>query len=127
MPRIIGKDIPDNKQVWISLTYITGIGRTSAMKLCEASGVDAGKKAHELSDEEKARLTQEIEAACVVEGQLRRMVAGDITRLRKIGCYRGMRHARSLPCRGQRTQTNARTRKGKKKTVAGKKSVKDMK
>jgi len=85
------------------------------------------KKAHELTDEEKARLTQEIEATAVVEGQLRRMVAGDITRLRKIGCYRGIRHARSLPCRGQRTQTNARTRKGKKKTVAGKKSVKDMK
>ena len=127
MPRIIGKDIPDNKQVWISLTYITGIGRTTALKLCEASGVDAGKKAFQLTDDEKMRITQEIEAACVVEGQLRRMVAGDISRLRKIGCYRGIRHAKGLPCRGQRTQTNARTRKGKKKTIAGKKSVKDMK
>jgi small subunit ribosomal protein S13 len=85
------------------------------------------KKAHQLTDDEKSRLTQEIEGTCVVEGQLRRMVAADITRLRKIGCYRGFRHARGLPCRGQRTQTNARTRKGKKKTIAGKKSVKDMK
>lgn len=127
MPRIIGKDIPDNKQVWISLTYISGIGRTTAVKLCEASGVDPMKKAFQLTDDEKSRLTQEIEGTCVVEGQLRRMVAADITRLRKIGCYRGFRHARGLPCRGQRTQTNARTRKGKKKTVAGKKSVKDMK
>jgi small subunit ribosomal protein S13 len=127
MPRIIGKDIPDNKQVWISLTYISGIGRTTAVKLCEASGVDPMKKAHQLTDDEKSRLTQEIEGTCVVEGQLRRMVAADITRLRKIGCYRGFRHARGLPCRGQRTQTNARTRKGKKKTIAGKKSVKDMK
>ena len=127
MPRIIGKDIPDNKQVWISLTYITGIGRTTSIKICEAAGVDPSMKAHQLSDDEKSRITQEIEASCVVEGQLRRMVSGDIQRLRKIGSYRGIRHARSLPCRGQRTQTNARTRKGKKKTVAGKKSVKDMK
>jgi len=127
MPRILGKDIPDNKPVWISLTYITGIGRTTALKLCEATGVDSGKRAHQLTDDEKSRLTQEIEGQCVVEGQLRRMVSGDISRLRKIGCYRGIRHARGLPVRGQRTQTNARTRKGKRKTVAGKKSVKDMK
>ncbi|MBF0198497.1 MAG: 30S ribosomal protein S13 [Planctomycetes bacterium] len=127
MPRIIGKDIPDNKQVWISLTYISGIGQTTAVKLCDACGIDSAKKARELSEDEKSRLTQEIEASCLVEGQLRRSVAADITRLRKIGSFRGIRHSRGLPVRGQRTQTNARTRKGKRKTVAGKKSVKDMK
>ncbi len=127
MPRIIGKDIPDNKQVWVSLTYISGVGKTTAQKLCDACGIDSSKKAHELTEDEKSRLTQEIDANCLVEGQLRRAVAGDITRLRKINSYRGIRHARGLPCRGQRTQTNSRTRKGKKKTVAGKKSVKDMK
>lgn len=127
MPRIIGKDIPDNKPVWISLTYIAGIGNTTAVKLCDACGIDPQKRAHELTDDDKSRLSQEIDASCIVEGQLRRMVSSDITRLRKIGCYRGIRHSRGLPCRGQRTQTNARTRKGKRKTVASKKSVKEMK
>jgi small subunit ribosomal protein S13 len=127
MPRVVGKDIPDHKKVWVSLTYITGVGKATAYKLCDACGIDGEKKARELTEDEKSRLNQEIEGSCFVEGQLRRMVSQDVTRLRKIGCYRGIRHARSLPCRGQRTQTNARTRKGKKKTVAGKKSVKDMK
>ena len=127
MPRIVGKDIPDNKQTWISLTYITGIGKSTAKKLCENCGIDPFKRAHLLTEDERSQLAQEMEAICVVEGQLRRMVAQDIGRLRKIGCYRGIRHARGLPVRGQRTQTNGRTRKGKRKTIAGKKSVKEMK
>jgi small subunit ribosomal protein S13 len=127
MPRIIGKDIPDNKQVWVSLTYIVGIGRTSALRLCDICGIDGSKKARDLTDDEKSRLAQEIDGSFVVEGQLRRMVSGDIQRLRKIGCNRGIRHSKGLPVRGQRTQTNARTRKGKRKTVASKKSVKEMK
>jgi len=127
MPRIIGKDIPDNKPVWVSLTYIMGIGITSSKKICKNCDIDPYKRAHMLSEDEKSRIAQEIESCYIVEGQLKRMVAADITRLRKIGSYRGIRHARGLPTRGQRTQTNARTRKGKKKTVAGKKSVKEMK
>lgn len=127
MPRIIGKDIPDNKQVWISLTYIVGVGQTTSKRLCDVCGIDPTKKARDLTDDEKSRIAQEIDGSYVVEGQLRRMVSGDIGRLRKIGCFRGIRHAKGLPVRGQRTQTNARTRKGKRKTVASKKSVKDMK
>jgi small subunit ribosomal protein S13 len=127
MPRIIGKDIPDNKQVWISLTYIVGIGRTSSQKLCDICGIDGSKMARDLTDDEKSRLAQEIDGSYTVEGQLRRLVSGDIARLRKIGCFRGIRHTKGLPVRGQRTQTNARTRKGKRKTVAAKKSVKEMK
>ncbi len=127
MARIVGKDVPNNKPTFIGLTYIVGIGNTSAALICEACGIDAQRRIGDLSEDELSRIGQEIEGTYLVEGQLRRQVAGDITRLRKISCYRGIRHARALPCRGQRTRTNSRTRKGRRKTVAGKKSVKTLK
>ncbi|MBF0243662.1 MAG: 30S ribosomal protein S13 [Planctomycetes bacterium] len=127
MARLIGTDIPNNKQAWVGLTYIAGIGKNTALKLCDITGIEKSKKVGELDEDELSRLAREIEASILVEGQLRRSVAADISRLRKIGCYRGVRHACGLPVRGQRTRTNARNRKGKRKTVAGKKSVKAMK
>jgi len=126
MPRLIGVDIP-NKRLEIALTYIFGIGRTSAEKICDAQNLDRGMRANDLTEEQLTNLATYIQRTYSVEGQLRRAVAGNISRLRDIGCYRGMRHRRGLPVRGQRTRTNARTRKGPKKTVAGKKSVKGMK
>jgi len=127
MPRVIGVDIPNNKRLEISLTYIFGVGRTTSQKVCEALKLDPGMKAQDLTEEEITNLATYIQKNYPVEGQLRRTIAGNIGRLRDIGCYRGMRHRRGLPVRGQRTRTNARTRKGPKKTVAGKKSVKGMK
>ncbi len=124
MPRIVGVDIPNNKPVWISLTYIHGIGRFQSAKLIEACKLDAYKRAHELTEDEVARIAGELEKNHVVEGQLKRQVGSNITRLKDIACYRGIRHRRGLPARGQRTKTNARTRKGPRKTVAGKKGVK---
>ncbi len=126
MPRVAGVDIPNDKAIWVSLTYIEGIGRTSADKILETAGIERDKRAKNLTEEEISRIANIISDNYVVEGQLRRQVAQNISRLRDINCWRGIRHRRGLPVRGQRTRTNARTRKGKKKTVAGKRSVKEM-
>ena len=126
MPRLLGVDIPNDKPIVFSLRYLYGVGDQVARELCHKAGVDPSKQARELHDEEIARMTTILEKDYVVEGQLRRQVGQDISRLRDIKCYRGMRHRLGLPVRGQRTRTNARTRKGPKKTVAGKKGVKDL-
>lgn len=126
MPRILGVDLPNDKQTHISLRYIYGIGPTLALRVCEQARVDPLRKARELSDEEIARIATILDRDYTVEGPLRRQVNQNIARLRDIGCYRGIRHRKSLPVRGQRTKTNARTRKGVRKTVAGKKGVKEM-
>lgn len=126
MPRILGVDIPNDKKIRISLRYLYGIGPFLADQLCERTGVDPEKRARELSDDELAKLIALLDSEYTVEGQLQRVVQQNIARLRDINCYRGLRHRRGLPVRGQRTQTNARTRKGPRKTVAGKKGVKDM-
>lgn len=127
MPRLIGVDIPSEKRLEISLTYLYGIGPTRAKETCAALGLDPGKKAKDLTDEEIGAITGYFEQNYEIEGDLRRRVMQSINRLRDIACYRGLRHRRGLPVRGQRTKTNARGRKGPKKTVAGKKSVKAMK
>jgi small subunit ribosomal protein S13 len=127
MPRVIGVDIPGNKRLEIALTYVFGIGRPTAMKICDELALDRGLRAGELSEEQITAIATHVQKNYSVEGQLRRAIAGNISRLRDIACYRGLRHRRGLPVRGQRTRTNARTRKGPKKTVAGKKSVKGMK
>jgi small subunit ribosomal protein S13 len=126
MPRIVGVDIPDNKVTYVALQYIHGIGKHTALMLCEELGLDPMRRARDLTDEELARLAGQIEQGVIVEGNLRRQTQQNISRLKEIACYRGMRHRRGLPVRGQRTQTNARTRKGPKRTVAGKKSVKQL-
>ena len=126
MPRILGVDIPNDKATHIALRYLYGIGPTTALRLCEQAHVDPQRRAKELSDDDLARLATILDREYVVEGPLRRQVQQNIARLRDIGCYRGLRHRRSLPVRGQRTRTNARTRKGPRKTVAGKKGVKEM-
>ena len=126
MPRLVGVEIPDNKPVRVSLTYIYGIGPTTAMRILKEAGVDQAVRGKNLSEDELSRLATIIERNYTVEGELRRQNQQNISRLREIGCYRGLRHRRGLPVRGQRTRTNARTRKGRKKTVAGKKSVKSM-
>jgi len=127
MPRVIGVDIPPNKRLEIALTYIYGVGKTTSHKVCDALKLDRGIRARDLTEEQIANLANYLQKEYPVEGTLRRQVAAAIGRLRDIGCYRGMRHRRGLPVRGQRTRTNARTRKGPRKTVAGKKSVKGMK
>jgi len=121
--RIAGVDIPREKRLEISLTYIYGIGRTTAARVCAETGVSVDTRVRDLTDEEVGRLRSWIDANCKVEGDLRRDVASDIKRKMEIGSYQGVRHRRGLPVRGQRTHTNARTRKGPKKTVAGKKKV----
>ncbi len=126
MPRIVGVDVPNDKPVWIALTYIHGIGRHVAGRVLKEANIDVSVKAGKLTEDEVSRITQVIDRECIVEGQLRRQVSQNIARLRDITCYRGIRHRRGLPVRGQQTQSNARTRKGKKKTVAGKKGVKEM-
>jgi small subunit ribosomal protein S13 len=126
MPRIVGVDIPNEKVTWVALQYVHGIGKATALKLCDRLGIDARRRAKDLTDEELARLANLIEQSAVVEGNLRRQTQQNIARLKEIGCYRGLRHRRGLPVRGQRTQTNARTRKGPRKTVAGKRSVKEL-
>jgi small subunit ribosomal protein S13 len=126
MPRIMGVDLPNDKPTHISLRYIEGIGPTLALRLCEQARVDPQRRARELSEEEVARIASILDRDYVVEGALRRQTQQNIARLRDIGCYRGLRHRKSLPVRGQRTRTNARTRKGPRKTVAGKKGVKEM-
>jgi len=126
MPRLVGVDIPGNKPVIIALTYVYGIGNVSAQSICEVLTVDPIKRAHELSEDELSRIASYIDRNFIVEGELRRLESSNIARLRQIGCYRGIRHRRGLPVRGQRTRTNARTRKGKKRTVAGRKGVKEL-
>jgi small subunit ribosomal protein S13 len=117
MPRIIGIDIPNEKRIEIALTYIFGIGRKRASEILEEAGIPFEKKAKELDDQEVSAITRIIQAKYQVEGDLRRLQTGNIKRLMGIGAYRGIRHKRNLPARGQRTKTNARTRKGPKKTI----------
>lgn len=126
MPRIAGVDIPSDKRVDISLRYIYGVGPTNAVDILKAARIDAAVKAGKLTEDEISRIANIIDRDFVVEGQLRRQIQQNIARLRDIRCYRGIRHARGLPVRGQRTRTNARTRKGPRKTVAGKKGVKEQ-
>lgn len=126
MPRIVGVDIPNEKKTYVSLQYIHGIGKYQAIQLCKSLDLDPHRRAKELTDEELARIANEIEQSLVTEGNLRRQTQQNISRLKEIACYRGMRHRRGLPARGQRTRTNARARKGPRKTVAGKKSVKQL-
>jgi len=126
MPRLLGVDIPNDRPTVISLTYIYGVGNKIARDLCHKAGVNPQARAKELREDELARLAALLDKDYVVEGQLRRQRSQNIARLKDIGCYRGLRHRRGLPVRGQRTRTNARTRKGPKKTVAGKKGVKDL-
>jgi len=121
MARIAGVDLPHNKRMEIALTYIYGIGQSSARRILDTADVDRNKKSDDCSDEELVRIRQAIDAGYRVEGDLRREVTSAIKRLMEIGCYRGLRHRRNLPVRGQRTHTNARTRKGPRRTVAGKK------
>ena len=121
MARLAGVDIPREKRVVIALTYIYGVGNSRAIQILEATGIDANTRVKDLSDDEMVKLRDYIEGNLQVEGDLRREVALNIKRLIEIGCYRGLRHRRGLPVRGQRTKTNARTRKGPKKTIANKK------
>ena len=126
MPRLLGVDIPANRPTAISLTYLYGVGNKTARELCHKAGINPQSRASELNEDEVARIAALLDKDYAAEGQLRRQVSRNIARLRDIGCYRGVRHRRGLPVRGQRTKTNARTRKGTKKTVAGKKGVKDL-
>ncbi len=121
MARISGVDIPNNKRSDIALTYIYGIGRVSAVAILKKAGIDGAKKAGDLTDEEIGKLRRTIESGYQVEGDLRAQTSINIKRLVDIGCYRGLRHRKGLPVRGQRTKTNARTRKGPRKTIANKK------
>ncbi len=125
MPRIAGVDIPNDKRIEFSLRYIFGVGPKIAIDVLKEAQIEVGTKAKDLTEEEVARIAAVIDRNYQVEGQLRRMVQSNIARLKDIRCYRGMRHRAHLPVRGQRTRTNARTRKGPKKTVAGKKGVKE--
>ena len=126
MPRLLGVDIPNDKPAAISLTYLYGVGDKTSRELCHKAGIEPSKKARELAEDELGRLAALLERDYVVEGPLRRQVQQSVNRLRDIKCYRGLRHRHGLPVRGQRTRTNARTRKGPRKTVAGKKGVKDL-
>ncbi|HEY4328717.1 MAG TPA: 30S ribosomal protein S13 [Phycisphaerae bacterium] len=126
MPRISGVDIPLEKQIRISLRYVYGIGPVNAMEILTEAHIDPMKKARELNEDEIGRIVNIIDRSYVVEGALRRQIQQNIQRLKDITCYRGSRHRRSLPVRGQRTRSNARTRKGPRKTVAGKKGVKEL-
>ena len=121
MARIAGVDLPKDKRIEIGLTYVYGIGRTSAKKILEMTGINPDTRVKDLTDEEEAKIRECIDHHFIVEGDLRRSVALDIKRLTEIGCYRGQRHRRGLPGRGQRSKTNARTRKGPKRTIANKK------
>ncbi len=123
MARIAGVDLPKNKPVWIGLTYIYGIGKSSAIDILQKAQVEPQKRVKDLNEQEVARIRNVIQEEYRVEGQLRSLVQMNIKRLIDIGCYRGIRHRMGLPVRGQRTRTNARTRKGKRKTVAGKKKA----
>ena len=121
MARIAGVDLPKDKRIEIGLTYVYGIGRTSAKKILEMTGINPDTRVKDLTDEDEAKIRECIDHHFIVEGDLRRSVALDLKRLTEIGCYRGQRHRRGLPVRGQRSKTNARTRKGPKRTIANKK------
>jgi small subunit ribosomal protein S13 len=121
MARIAGINLPTNKRVLVALTYIHGIGKVTSQKICESAGVNMSTRVNELSEQEVASIRQHIDGTVVVEGDLRRERTINIKRLMDLGCYRGLRHRRGLPVRGQRTHTNARTRKGPAKAIAGKK------
>ena len=121
MARIAGVDLPKDKRIEIGLTYVYGIGRTSANKILEMTGINPDTRVKDLTEEEESKLRECIDHHFIVEGDLRRSIALDIKRLTEIGCYRGLRHRRGLPVRGQRSKTNARTRKGPKHTIANKK------
>ena len=123
MARIAGVDLPRNKRVEVALTYIYGVGSTRAKEILDATGVDPDKRTFNLSDEDVSRLRRQIETELKVEGALRTEVSMNIKRLMDIGCYRGLRHRRGLPVRGQRTHTNARTHKGRRRAIAGKKKA----
>lgn len=124
MPRIAGTDVPDRKKILYALQYVHGIGPKFAQKILDEAGIDGNTRANELKEQDVAQLNSIIDNGFIVEGALRRQVSQNIQRLKDIRSYRGDRHRRGLPCRGQRTRCNARTRKGRKKTVAGKKGVK---
>ena len=124
MPRLAGIDIPERKKILFALQYIHGIGPKVAKDILVKTGIDGDRKASTLDDKELANISQLLDQNYILEGALRRQMQQDIQRLKDIRCYRGERHRKGLPCRGQRTRTNARTRKGKKRTVAGKKGVK---
>src|ERR1700722_10404693 len=126
MPRISGIDIPADKPIWISLTYIFGVGRTNSKKILKEAGIEFQRRAKELNEDELARIIGIIDRGVLVEGALRRQINQNVQRLKDIGSYRGYRHRRGLPVRGQRTRSNARVRKGPRKTVAGKKGVKEL-
>ncbi len=123
MARIAGVNIPTQKRVLIALTYIHGIGRTKAQEICDKTGIPSERRVHQLTDDEVLRIREVIDREYRVEGDLRRQVAMNIKRLMDLGCYRGLRHRKGLPVRGQRTHTNARTRKGPAKAIAGKKKT----
>ena len=127
MARVAGVDLPRNKRIEIALTYVYGIGRSQSKRILMESDIDLNKKSDDLTEDEVSKIRQKIDKGVVVEGDLRRSRAMDIKRLVDLGCYRGMRHRKGLPVRGQRTSSNARTRKGKAVAIAGKKSVKSMK
>ncbi len=126
MPRIAGVDIPNDKRVEVALTYIYGIGPAHSRTILKEAGIDPNVRSKNLTEDEISRIAAVIDRDYIVEGQLRRQINQNIARLKDIQCYRGVRHRRGLPVRGQRTRTNARTRKGPKKTVAGKKGVKEL-
>jgi small subunit ribosomal protein S13 len=126
MPRIAGVDVPTAKRIDVALRYIYGVGPANAVEILKKAEIEPARRAKDLSEDEVSRIATIIERDYVVEGQLRRQISQNIARLRDIRCYRGVRHMRGLPVRGQRTRTNARTRKGPRKTVAGKKGVKEM-
>ena len=123
MPRLLGVDIPNDRPTVISLTYLYGVGPKTARELCHKAGVDPNTRARDLHEDEVARMAALLDKDYTVEGQLRRQLTQNVARLKDINCYRGIRHRRGLPVRGQRTKTNARSRKGPKKTVAGKKKA----
>jgi small subunit ribosomal protein S13 len=127
MPRIQGVDIPSDKPTFIALQYLYGVGPHVAFEICHSVGIDPQRKSREMSEDVLARISALLDKDYTVEGSLRRQIQQNVMRLKDIQSYRGLRHRRGLPVRGQRTRTNARTRKGVKKTVAGKKGVKDMK
>lgn len=123
MARLVGVDLPRDKRMEIALTYIFGIGRTRSQEILDATGISRDQRSKDLTDDQLATLREYIEANIKVEGDLRREIQADIRRKMEIGCYQGLRHRRGLPVRGQRTKTNARTRKGPKRTIAGKKKA----
>ena len=125
MPRIMGVDIPNEKSIWISLTYINGIGQYTSEQILKEANIEKHTRADKLTEDNLSQITQIIDRNYIVGGQLRRQVSQNVARLRDINCYKGIRHRKGLPVRGQCTQSNARTRKGPRKTVAGKKSVKE--